>query len=236
MLVGGIVGSVWLMVSLAGDERCRDVNVAVGYLSTSFLVFLVGTGIGYLLVRRFGNPTDIGVRMPALRPISIPTSQRSLLGRVVVWLHDVRKWEVAENWEYTLPTDGTRMVIHSGFRFDGASIPRFLWAIPSPPGLLLVQGLIHDCAYRYGQLWQVENGTVSPYQAGASKADWDRLFRQTGRKANGMSFINSVAWLSVYLGGHCAWCSNRSNKEQPVIPEGMLLAVQDGDGQAEDQR
>lgn len=224
MIIGAVAGSPWLTLSLARDERWRDVIVALGYLSAGFLLILVCTGIGYLLVRRFDNTADIEASMPVLRPLPIHTSQRSCPGRVVVWLHDVRKWEVAENWEYTLPGGGPRIVIHSGFRFDGASIPRFLWAILSPTGLLLIQGLIHDYAYRYGQLWQVENSTVRPYNADASKADWDRLFRQTGRAVNGMSVINFAAWLAVYLLGYCAWRTNRRKSERPVIPWGMSRA------------
>ena len=65
--------------------------------------------------------------------------------------------------------------------------------------------------------------------ANASKADWDRLFRQTGRKVNGMTGINFVAWLAVCLGGWCAWRNNREKNEQPVIPDGMALAAKQSD-------
>ena len=224
--VAGIAGSGWLVVSLASHEPLKGIVLYFGYLSMSFLVFLAGTGLVHLRVRRIGQPAKSNLTMPTLTPIPIPTRGRSLLGRLVAWLHDVRKWEVAKNWEYTLPTDGTRIVIHGGFQFDGASIPRFLWAILSPTGLLLVQGLIHDYGYRYGQLWEVQdNGTVQPYEANASKAYWDRLFRQTGGNVNGMTVINFVAWLAVYLGGWSAWRNNREKNEQPVIPEGMSLAA-----------
>ena len=145
--------------------------------------------------------------------------------RVLVWLHQVRTWEVAENWEYTLPTDNTLIVIHKGFQFDGASIPRPFWAILNPTGLLLIPSLIHDYGYRYGQLGQVEpDRTVSPYKKGASKTTWDRLFRKTGRAVNGMSFINFAAWLAVYFGGCCAWRRNRRKNDERVVPEGYLEA------------
>lgn len=224
--VAGAAGSGWLVVSLASHEPFKSIVLCLGYLSMSFLVLLVGSGLGYLRAQRLDQPAQSDLTMPMLRPIPIPTSGRSLLGRLVAWLHDVRKWEVAENWEYTLPTDGARIVIHGGFRFDGASIPRFLWAILSPTGLLLVQGLIHDYGYRYGQLWEVQdNGTVRPYAANASKAEWDRLFRQTGGDVNGMTVVNFAAWLAVYLGGWSAWRKNRKKNAQPVIPNGMSLAA-----------
>ena len=220
MLVLWIGGSAYLPFSLNGVGG--NIVSELGSLIASFLIFFVSTRIVYRLVRRFEAPPVVAVVMPVLRPIPIPTVERTLLMRIVVWLHQVREWEVAENWEFTLP-DGTPIVIHQGFRFDGASIPRLLWVILSPTGLLLIQGLIHDYAYRYGQLWQVENGAVQPYGQGESRTTWDHLFRQTGRQVNGMSFINFAAWLCVYIGGYCAWCSNRTNNEQPVVPQGMTL-------------
>ena len=226
ILVLGIAGSVQLPALLTGDEWYRVFALALGSLTAGFLIFFVVTGIVYFLVRRFEKPLDSDVSMPVLRPIPIPTRERSLLIRVFVWLHQVRTWEVAENWEYTLPTDNTRIVIHKGFRFDGASIPRPLWTILNPIGLLMIQGLIHDYGYRYRQLWKVENGIVSPYEKGGSKTTWDHLFRKTGHAVNGMSFINFAAWLSVSFGGHCAWRSNRRKNEQPVVPEGMSKAEQ----------
>ena len=122
-------------------------------------------------------------------------------------------------------------MIPRGFEFNGASIPRPLWAILSPTGLLLIPGLIHDYAYRYGQLWALENeedGEVSPYGKGKGKAFWDRLFRKTGRKVNGMSFINFAAWLAVYLFGGCAWRSHRKADREPPLPDGMRRAGEEG--------
>ena len=228
-LIGGILVSVYLATSLTSDGSGHVIAIAVVSLPSAFLIFFVGTRILSFLIRRLEDPQDADLEMPLLRPIPIPTRNRSSISRVLVWLHEVRVWEVAEHWRYTLPTDGTQIVIHKGFRFDGASIPRPLWAVLNPIGLLLIQGLIHDYGYRYRQLWKIENGTVSPYQRGAGKASWDRLFRMTGKAVNGMSFINFAAWLAVYLGGHLAWCSNRTKDEQPVVPEGLALASEDNE-------
>ena len=216
ILVLGIVGSVYLLASLTGDMLHR----VFAFVTEGFLIFFIGTRIVLFLVRRLEEPQVSNVSMPVLRPIPIPTRERSLLMRIVVWMHQVRTWEVVENWEYTLPTDNTRIVIPEGFRFDGASIPRPLWVILSPSGLLLIPGLIHDYGYRYRQLWRVENdGTVSPYERGGSKTTWDRLFGKVGREINGMSFINFAAWLAVYLGGCFAWCRNSRDDERPVVPD-----------------
>lgn len=220
ILVLGIVASVYLPALLIADEWYRWFAFKLGSLALGLLIFFVVTGIAFFLVQRNKERPDPDKSMPVLRPIPIPTRGRSLLMRVVVWLHQVRTWEVVENWEYTLPKDETRIVIPKGFRFDGASIPRPLWAILNPIGLLLIPGLIHDYGYRYRQLCKVENGTFCPYKKGAGKATWDRLFREIGRDVNGMSFINFAAWLAVYFGGHFAWRTNRNDEEKPVVPEG----------------
>jgi hypothetical protein len=65
-----------------------------------------------------------------------------------------------------------------GFQFDGASIPRVLWAFLNPIGLLLIPGLIHDYGYRHRQLWIIDEDSMEavPYMEGEDKAQWDQLF------------------------------------------------------------
>ena len=58
---------------------------------------------------------------------------------------------MARDFEYTLP-DGREIVIPEGFVFDGASVPRLLWGLLSPTGLLLIGGLVHDFGYRFDLL------------------------------------------------------------------------------------
>ena len=129
----------------------------------------------------------------------------------------MRRWELAENWEYKLSPED-RIILPKGFRFDGASIPRVLWAFLNPIGLLLIPGLIHDYGYRYRQLWKIdEDRNVVPYKKGQKKTDWDRLFLSVGRQVNGTRIINLVAFLAVYLGGYFAWKKNRKGKESEDI-------------------
>lgn len=138
--------------------------------------------------------------------------------RILVWLYEVRRWEVAETWRYELD-DRTTVVVHEGFIFDGASIPRPLWAILNPTGLLLIPGLLHDYGYRYGQLWRVdEAGRVVPFAKGRGKIYWDWLFWQVGRKVNGFAIIDFLAWIAVFFGGWFAWWGSRRRKETPVEP------------------
>ena len=90
--------------------------------------------------------------MPNLRPLPIPTKNKSYLGRVLAWIFNIRRWELTRNWYFQFKDDDgddLRIVLHQGFIFDGASIPRPLWALLSPVGLLLLPGLLLDYGYKY---------------------------------------------------------------------------------------
>lgn len=77
------------------------------------------------------------LEMPNLLPIQIPTKGEPLLKQIFIWIFSIRDWKLTDNWFYTL-RDGTKIVIPKGFIFNGASIPRPLWAILSPVGLLFI--------------------------------------------------------------------------------------------------
>ncbi len=160
----------------------------------------------YLKLTIQTDSTSWTVAMPKLKPIQIQTkNQKTLIHKLVVFIIEVRKWEVTENWHYKL-NDGTELVIPEGFQFDGASIPRPFWAILSPIGLLLIPGLLHDYGYKYDQIWQLDpdNGVLA-YKQGAGKPFWDNLFKQVGQEVNGFFLINVIAWLAVLIGGDGAW-------------------------------
>ena len=162
--------------------------------------------------------------MPLLRPIPIPTKKVKGLMRVLVWLFEVRRWSLGEVWSRDLH-DGTRnvtFVFHKEFKFDGASIPRIFWFLLSPVGLLLIPGLVHDYAYKYNQLWEIDDGVVKPYFKGGGKRRWDRLFLAAGKQINGLSILNAIAWAAVVLGGRRAWKQHRdvgAEAPQPVLKQ-----------------
>ena len=61
-----------------------------------------------------------------------------------------RHWEVVKDFNYSLM--GKNYIIPKGFKFDGASVPKFLAQFLSPVGVLLIGGLIHDYGYKYETL------------------------------------------------------------------------------------
>ena len=94
------------------------------------------------------------------------------------------------------------------------------WAILNPTGLLLTPGLLHDYGYRYDQLWQVgPDGDAIPYQPGAGKDFWDKLFKDVGQDVNGFFLVNAIAWLAVAVGGKKTWEGYRNEDEKADKPD-----------------
>lgn len=192
----------------------------IGWLVVALLVVY---GVLYALYRVLNikaRPTVSAESMPSLKPVPIPTkNQKSSLHKLVVFIFEVRRWELTQNW-YFDHDNGVKIVIPKGFRFDGASIPKIFWAVLSPVGLLLIPGLLHDYGYRYNQLWKIgPDGSAEPYRKGAGKDFWDQLFRDVGKRINGMHLINFIAWLATKAGGRASWDKHRSTSRTVEAPE-----------------
>ena len=161
------------------------------------------------------------IPMPKLEPVPIPTARHGLM----VWMHSVRRWRLAEHWKYDLPKNccvecrKVKIIVPKGFVFDGASIPRPLWVLLHPSGLLLIPALVHDFAYRCGFLWKIvidektgkETGTVC--RCNGCKEDWDILFQKIGANVNGVRIVNFIAYWAVRIFGHRAWKKNETARE-----------------------
>lgn len=149
------------------------------------------------------------MNMPKIKPLPIKTKDRGFLKATWLWMTSTRKWEVLEDYHYTIK-DGTTALIPKGFIFDGASIPKALRAILSPTGLLFVPGLLHDYAYKYNELLMVGlGGTLLPYKPKSGKMFWDKMFREEATRVNGMGAINWAAWSGLFIGGHLSWWKHR---------------------------
>ncbi|MGD8345375.1 MAG: DUF1353 domain-containing protein, partial [Desulfobacterales bacterium] len=157
----------------------------VGIVCVSLLLLAIVLFFVYLLFRKDVRSLMADAEMPVLLPLPIPTKNRPFIMRVLVWLFDIRKWQLVQNWRFKLD-NGIEIVLPKGFKFDGASVPRIFWAILSPVGLLLIPGLIHDYGYRFNQIWHLNaNGEIEPYMKQAGRKAWDNLFQSVGIQVNG---------------------------------------------------
>ena len=144
--------------------------------------------------------------MPSLKPIPLGGGDEvSWWQSVKDWRKNARKFMVVEDWYYTLPC-GTRIMIPKGFIFDGASVPRFLWPLLDPFGILLIPGLIHDFGYRYNFLL---NGDGDPIMINAGQKHFDEIFLNVAKKCNGLFITNKMAWRSLRIFGRVAWNNGR---------------------------
>lgn len=146
-------------------------------------------------------------KMPAMRPLRIPTKDKGFFGAIWMWLWTTRQWEIVEDWEYEL--DGTTYVIRTGFVFDGASIPKYFWNYLSPTGVLLIPGLIHDWAYKYQTL-----ESTNAYKEMVTQKQADIIFRDVAIDVNGFKAINYIAYYALRLFGWWAWRGHRKKDPQ----------------------
>ena len=149
---------------------------------------------------------------PELKPLPIKTKGKGFWKGIAMWLLSTRNWEITKDWKYNI--DGTEYVIPAGFQFDGASIPKFLRTFFSPVGVLLMGGLVHDYAYKYKTLLEVNKkktmGDLTQKRA-------DEIFRDINIVVNGFYTMNYLAYWSLRLGGFVAWNGHR--KRNHKIPE-----------------
>lgn len=109
-------------------------------------------------------------------------------------------WLLAEAW-YT-QTLGSTVYVPEGFRFDLASIPRFLWPLVGPMELSIEAPLLHDYLYRHkGKLPQ---DSVIPFRS-FTRAQADRAFRDLmGEEMVGGTRRWAAYW-AVRLFGWLSW-------------------------------
>ncbi len=141
----------------------------------------------------------------------------------------IRQWKVINGWKYEVKDDSNlgklmnikkteTIFIDSGFVFDGASISKPFWAILSPTGIFLVQGLIHDYAYRNDYLKILDqNDLPTKWRKQKGRDFWDKVFREVGKDVNGLNVINYLAWFLLYLFGCCAWNNRKKQRREAML-------------------
>ena len=167
-------------------------------------VVIIGAIINFTDKRQKPNLKFFFKGFPELQPIAIKTKGKGFWKGILMWLLSTRNWEVKKDWKYNI--DGTEYVIPAGFVFDGASIPKFLRTFFSPVGVLLIGGLVHDYAYKYKTLLEVNKkktmGELTQKRA-------DEIFRDINIVVNGFYTMNYLAYWSLRLGGFVAWNGHR---------------------------
>jgi len=141
---------------------------------------------------------------PHMKPIKIATKGKGFFGAIIMWIFGVRHWEIAKDFHYSL--NNKDFVIPAGFKFDGASVPKFLAQFLSPVGVLLIGGLVHDYAYKYETLLMKNKkdtmGVITQKKA-------DEIFRDINIEVNGFFFLNYLAYYALRIGGFMAWNKHR---------------------------
>ena len=180
------------------------ITLAMKFWQWSILIALIIIGF---IINLFDKKVDSRVNFkykdyPVMRPIRIATKGKGFFKMILMWILGTRHWEIANDFEYEL--NGTKYVIPAGFKFDGASIPKFLHTFLSPVGVLLLGGLVHDYAYKYAAL-QPKKGALLLLDQKKS----DEIFRDINIEINGFYFMNYLAYWSLRLGGFMAWNKHR---------------------------
>ena len=188
------------------------VTLAMKFWQWTVLIALIL--VGYI-INLFGiddKENKIGFsykEMPHMKPISIPTAGKGFWSAIWMWLTGVRHWEISKDFYFIYKN--VEYVIPKGFKFDGASVPKFLATFLSPVGVLLVGGLVHDYAYKYAAL-KPKNDKDPLLLVNQKEADV--IFREINIVQNGMQFLNYLAYWALRIGGFVAWNGHRKRNAQ----------------------
>lgn len=165
------------------------------------------------------------IGMPILRPIYMPIRESGGFWVATChWMTTRRKWQLVEDWEVVLP-EGNRIVLPAGFISDGATAPRIFWPFMPPAGPLLLPSLIHDFAYRYGYLWELDGkGGYRKIGQTEKRAHWDRLFHRLGLMIVGRNLLTAPAGTVMWMFGWYGWCKAR-RRPQKELPPGQKSSV-----------
>ena len=86
------------------------------------------------------------------------------------------------------------ITVPTGFRTDGASIPRVFWSILGPHGSYFGAAIVHDFLY----------SKASNHHWLMTRADADKIFLEAMYNA-GVGFHRNIIYAAVRLGGACAF-------------------------------
>ena len=172
---------------------------------TLVIVFiLIGWLINVLDKRKPPKVEFTYKEFPHMQPMKISTKGIGFFKGILMWILSTRNWTITKDWYYNI--NGTDYVIPAGFKFDGASIPKFLRTFFSPVGVLLMGGLVHDYGYKY-QTLLLKNKKET---IGVKDQKWmDKTFRDINIYVIGFYTMYYLSYWSLRLGGWFAWNGHR---------------------------
>lgn len=144
-------------------------------------------------------------KVPVLKPVIIKTKGLNAFKRFIKHF-EARKWEIVEDYFLYIPWLDITLKIPKGFCFDAASIPRILWPLLNPTGILLVGSVFHDFGYRYNYLLDDKGNKL---YVGAGRKFFDKLIKDITIYINGTYCLTYIAWFMLRLFGWAAWNSRR---------------------------
>ena len=171
---------------------------------TVFIILVIIGSIINLFDRKIDNRVNFKyIDYPHMKPIKIATKGKGFWGAILLWSFGSRHWEVVKDFNYSI--NEQNFIIPKGFKFDGASVPKFLGQFLSPVGVLLIGGLIHDYGYKYETLLLKNKKDI-----GVKSQQWmDETFRDINIEVNGFYLLNYLAYWALRLGGFVAWNKHR---------------------------
>lgn len=167
---------------------------------------------------------EFTIPMPILRPVQIPTKGLPW-GKRFLKHFESRRWELVEDYNLYLPWLDITLVIPKGFIFDGASVPRVLWPIMSPTGILFIGSIFHDFGYKYNGFLD-KNLKIVYNECGRKFVD--DLFCDINVYVNDIHAMNQVAWFFLRSFGWMAWNNHRKsnnyiiNDYQQIVQRELL--------------
>jgi hypothetical protein len=159
--------------------------------------------------------------MPAMRPIRIPTKGQNFIKRFFTHFQ-TRSWEITEDYYLYIPELNEILFIPKGFVFDAASVPRLLWPIMNPTGILLIGGLFHDFGYRYDCFL---NGTGRIIYKGAGRKFFDEQIKDISIYINDVHSMSIVAWAILRVFGCFAWNNRRKEGHDLLADFGDVVVL-----------
>ena len=163
---------------------------------------------------------DIGDNYPIIQPIKLYTLGQSWFKKFTKSLKS-RTWRLIGDYRLYVPEHEKEYFAPKGFVLNLASVPRFLWPILPPDGLLLVPSVFHDFGYAYGGLIFRHVGTGGVCDSicfvKMSRKEIDQHLAYVGKEINDIKILPIISYVFLRMFGLIAW--NRHRKKNRNVFE-----------------